>query len=473
MSFSLNPFHYAKEGWDDVTNALGYQNPNNTSAGQGLAAQTGKGALDPSLSGNYGVSNTDNAKLAFLNQQVAQDPQNAVAANEQQQLQGKISAQKAAAQTGYNTTWQGTAQAATDQLGNPIAAPQFQQVAPWQQAQVQQAQAQTAQAAQAQAAQAQAATMQGAQLNTAQSDQQLANQNALTANLQATAAGQGPSVAQEQLRQATAANINQQMAAAQSAHGAARLAALRGATWNNAATQQTANSQAAGLRAQEIATAQGQLGNNLGTARGQDITTATQNAQLAQNTGTLNSGYQQSANLANAQLTQGMNQFNAGNTQQANLWNAGNQTQNSQFNAGAQNTSNLNFAQQQNAGNLSIGQANLNAGLNTNALNVQRANAYVGALQNSAQGITGIDNTLYGGAAAWNNQKQGIASGAVNGVANYMTGGASGALGGVMGGGYGSGTTGGLGSTTSNSIGGANFNAASGGYDSSGMDLIG
>ena len=434
MGISLNPFHYAKAGWDDVTNYLGYQNPNNTSAGQGLGNQRGAGALDPSLSGNYGVSDTDNAKLAFLNQRVTQDPQNAAAANEQQQLQGKISAQKSAAQTGYNTTWQGTAQAATDQLGNPITTPQFQQVAPWQQAQVQQSDAAKAQSAMANTEHTNAAGMTGASLNTANSDQQLAKQNALTSNLQATANGQGPSVAQEQLRQATAANINQQMSAAQSAHGAARLAALRGATWNNAQTQQTANSQASGLRAQEIATAQGQLGNNLGMARGQDITTAGQNASLAQNTGMLNSGYQQQANITNAQLGQQADIWNAGNQTQNSQFNAGNEQQNNQFNAGAQNTSNLNFAQQQNAGNLAMGQANLGADLSTNALNVQRANAYVGALQNSAQGITGIDNTLYGGAAAWNNQKQGIASGLVNGVANYMTGGASGALGGAMGG---------------------------------------
>jgi hypothetical protein len=360
----------------------------------------------------------------------------------------------------YHATWGGSAQVATDQLGNPIAAPTFHQIAPWQQAKTE-----DAQAARATAAQATAASMQGTQLDTTQSAQQRQNQNALEANLQATAAGQGPSVAQEQLRQATAANINQQMAAAQSAHGAARLAALRGATWNNAQTQQTANSQAAGLRAQEIATAQGELGKVLGTTRGQDIVTAAQNAQLGEQTGIVNSGYQQGTNLANAQLTQ-----------QSNIWNAGNQTQNSQFNAGQQNLSNLNFAQQENAGTLAGSLGNLNAGVTTNAQNIQRAQDYVGDLQNAAQGITNIDEYRANQEAAWNKQKQGIGSGLVNGIANYMTAGASGALGGLGGmgggGGYGSGTTGGLGSTTSNSIGGANFNDASGGYDSSGMDLI-
>jgi len=390
--------------------ALGYENANDTYWGQALQDQTG---LNFNL-GNYNLGNPQDKD--WVDQRldptiVNQYGPNATVA---QQQAAKAQAEAAAVSNEYNTTWAGAAQQATNQLGGTIATPKFQQVAPWQQAQVQQSQAQTAQAATAQTAQAQAATMQGAQLNTAQSDQQLANQNALTANLQATAAGQGPSVAQEQLRQATAANVNQQMAAAQSAHGAARLAALRGATWNNAATQQTANSQAAGLRAQEIATAQGQLGNNLGTARGQDITTASQNAQLAQNTGTLNSGYQQATNLANAQLTQGMNQFNAGNTQQANIWNAGNQTQNSQFNAGAQNTSNLNFAQQQNAGNLAIGQANLTAATGTNALNVQRANAYMNQLQGADTGLTNVENTLTGNSAAFDKTKQGITSSALN-----------------------------------------------------------
>jgi hypothetical protein len=388
-----------------IGSAIGEESANSTYWGQALQDQTG---LNFNL-GNYNLGNPQDKD--WVDQRldptiVNQYGPNATVA---QQQAAKAQAEAAAVSNEYNTTWAGAAQQATNQLGGTIATPQFQQVAPWQQAQVQQAQAQTAQAAQAQTAQAQAATMQGAQLNTAQSDQQLANQNALTANLQATAAGQGPSVAQEQLRQATAANINQQMAAAQSAHGAARLAALRGATWNNAATQQTANSQAAGLRAQEIATAQGQLGNNLGTARGQDITTASQNAQLSQNTGTLNSGYQQSANLANAQLAQGANQFNAGNTQQANLWNAGNQTQNSQFNAGAQNTSNLNFAQQQNAGNLAIGQANLTADTGTNALNVQRANAYMNQLQGADTGLTNVENTLTNNAAAWDKTKLGQA----------------------------------------------------------------
>ena len=301
-------------------------------------------------------------------------------------------------QKGDAVTWGSTAQTARDAFGNPIGAPQIGDTKPvvvgtgpngeslygpnpsgatvqspdWQRAHV---------------SSAPAASMNGAQLNTAQSDQTRNAQNQLAGSLQNTANGQGPSVAQEQLRQATAANINQQQAAAQSAHGAARLAAMRNAGAQGAQTQQQAASQAAGLRAQEIAAAQSGLGNVLGVQRGQDVSTASTNAQLQQQTGQINSGYQQGANL---------------------------------FNANALNTSDLTYAGQQNAGNLAMTQANLGAQLGTNQLNAQRGGMLVDALQGAAQGQTGIDTTAYGGTEADNSAKQKATGGGLNALGSLL-----------------------------------------------------
>jgi len=234
----------------------------------------------------------------------------------------------------------------------------------------------------AQANQANAASMTGAQLNTAQSDQTRNSQNQLAANLQATASGQGPSVAQDMLRQQTANNINNQNALAQSAHGTARLAALRQAQMTGAATQQTANAQSSGLRAQEIASAQGNLGNVLSSTRGQDVTTANQNAALAQQTGQINSGYQQEAGLQNATLG----------------------TQTNQFNANSQNLSNQTFANQNNANAMNIATANQTALQNANTLNTQRAQSDVAAQNALASGETDIDTTRVTGQRAQNAQ---------------------------------------------------------------------
>ena len=317
------------------------------------------------------------------------------------------------AQKGDTVTWGSTANTANTRLGADINAPQVGSMAPvvvgtdannqpiygpsgntvaaptWQQAKVT-----PAQAYQMQAAQAQAEQMRGAQLDATQSNQARVGQNALVGSLQGTAAGQGPSVAQELLRQNTAANINQQQSAAQSAHGAARLAALRNAQMTGAATQQTANSQAAGLRAQEIASAQGNLGNVLGVQRGQDVTTANQNAQLQQQTG-----------QTNATLGQQNNQFNAGLAQGAGQYNANALNANSQFNSGAYNSAAQNYANQQNAGNLSLANMNLGAQMNTNQLNTQRGIAQVNAQQGAAQGQTGIDTTAYQGTLGYNQNK--------------------------------------------------------------------
>ncbi len=400
----LNPIKDIEKipGVSSVESSLGFQNPNNTGAGKQLTTDAAGYSTIGTTSGNVlgygGTKKKDAMAAAQANAMRAKMDNNNPAwiASAEQQL-------KDAQAMPDDAT-------AGDYAAPTAAAPT------WQQAPVSQAQAMNATATTATPAQMAAAQMQGAQMDTTQSDQQRAAQGALAGNLLNTANGQGPSVAQEQLRQATAQNVNQQMAAAQSAHGAARLASLRGATWNNAATQQTANSQAAGLRAQEIATAQGQLGNVLGTARGQDVTTAGLNAQLGQQTNMANAGYTQAANMANAGYTQGANMLNAQLETNTSQFNAANMTGINQFNAGSQNTSANNYANAQNAGNLSLSEADLNAQVNTNQLNTQRQMDYINSLLNAQQGHTGVDTTLYGGQSAYDANKRQMTGNVLNQV---------------------------------------------------------
>jgi hypothetical protein len=290
------------------------------------------------------------------------------------------------------------------------------------------------------AAQMSAAQMAGSQLNAQQAEQSRAGQLALAAQLQGTMSGTGPSVAQEQLRQTTGANISNAASMAQSAHGAGRMAALRGAAFNQAGIQQNAASQAAGLRAQEINQAAGQLGSLTGQIRAGDTDIASQNAQLAQNAQAQNAGYQQAANLSNAQLQQGQQQFQAGQSNQMGQFNSqlGAQTsqfnagqgnslgqfnaqsaqQNNQFNAGASNQTGQFNASQLNAGTL----ANLQAQLQTNGLNVQQAQSLISSLLNANQGVTGIDSTLYAGQAAYDANKRQMTGQALNAAGGAMTG---------------------------------------------------
>lgn len=258
--------------------------------------------------------------------------------------------------------------------------------------------------AQARAAQAGQTFMDLDQANAAR-----AQQTALVGQLQRQASGQGPSVAQEQLRQATGANINQQLAAAKSMHGNARLAALRQAGWQGAAIQQQANSQATALRAAEIAQAQGALGNVLATQRGQDVTGAAQQAALTQQTNLANAGYTQGANLANAQLAQNAGQFDANALNAMNL-----------ANTSAYNQAGLNYASQVNAGNQALSLANLNSGVQTNALNTQRQNAYIGSLLGAQGGMSGLDTTIYAGNAGWDKDKRNMVGGLLNNVGGVL-----------------------------------------------------
>lgn len=156
--------------------------------------------------------------------------------------------------------------------------------------------------------QAQAAQIQMAQQNQFRNQQMnLANQ------LQQQAAGQGPSLAQSQLRQATDRNIAQSMAMAASQRGRGAGQNLRGVMQNQALANQQAAQQSADLRMQEQMAARQQLAGLTASGREQDIGLATNQANLQQNASLAN---QQAALAAQAQKDQ-MAQFYG--TQQVGL----------------------------------------------------------------------------------------------------------------------------------------------------------
>src|SRR5690606_19156442 len=111
-------------------------------------------------------------------------------------------------------------------------------------------------------------------------DQMRARQLALVNQLQAQANGQGPSLAQGQLRQATNRNIQQQAGLALAQGGNQGL--MQRQLANQAAMMnQDAAAQSAQLRAQEQLNARAQLAGALEAARGQDIGLASNNQQAA------------------------------------------------------------------------------------------------------------------------------------------------------------------------------------------------
>jgi hypothetical protein len=107
-------------------------------------------------------------------------------------------------------------------------------------------------------------------------------QAGLATQLQAQAAGQGPSLAQGQLNQATNDNINSQMAMAASGHGMSGGMAQRLAAQNLSSTNQQAAGQSAQMRMQEQLAAQGQLANVAAQARSGDISNQQTNDSFTQ-----------------------------------------------------------------------------------------------------------------------------------------------------------------------------------------------
>lgn len=148
----------------------------------------------------------------------------------------------------------------------------------------------------------QAPTVQGVQINQDPANQVRGRQMTLADQLTAQAAGQGPSLATMQLKQASDRNLANAMAFAASQRGGGGLA-LR-----NVRNQQTdimgqAARDAAMARMQEQLTAREQLAGVLQGTRGQDLTVATSQAEL-----------QNAANLANQKALleqQGLNDAQA------------------------------------------------------------------------------------------------------------------------------------------------------------------
>lgn len=146
-------------------------------------------------------------------------------------------------------------------------------------------------------------------------------QQTLAGQLSAQAAGQGPSLAMNQLRQGTDRNIQQAMAMAASQRGANPALALRQLGGQVVMANQQAASDAANLRAQEQMAAREQLGGVLSGARTQDIGLATDQAGLTQQAALANQGaknefaaqqaqMQQQAALANQQAALQSRQLN-------------------------------------------------------------------------------------------------------------------------------------------------------------------
>lgn len=159
------------------------------------------------------------------------------------------------------------------------------------------------------------------QVNTAAQDQTREQQQQYIGGLNDTIAGKSPSVAEIMARNAMDRNIAGQYAMAAGASGMNTGLAQRTAMINAGNLNGDAIMQQALLRAQEIATARGQLGSALDSTRGQDLSLAGMQEQQsqfnagAQNTSTLTQAQLDAARATNmAQLESGTSQFNAGQT---------------------------------------------------------------------------------------------------------------------------------------------------------------
>jgi len=131
-------------------------------------------------------------------------------------------------------------------------------------------------------------------------------QSGLATQLQAQAAGGGPSLAQGQLTAATQQGLAGQLAAAAAQQGNQNPGQMaRNLSASSAAAAQNLGAQSAQLRSQEQMGAQGQLAGLTGQMAGQDLNLAGQNANIANQAGQFNSTSQQ--NLAG--YLQNQNQF--------------------------------------------------------------------------------------------------------------------------------------------------------------------
>lgn len=224
-----------------------------------------------------------------------------------------------------------------------------------------------------------------------------AGQQGLVSGLQGAISGQDPSVAAIMLRQATERNSANQFALSQAGGGQNAGLAQRQAMINAGDINQQAAGQQALLRAQEIATARGQLGGALDSARGADIGLATGQASLQQGANLANAGALNQTNIAQGQLTQGASLANAGAANNANLVqgqltnatalaNANAQTGTSQFNSGQDAARQLAQAQLTQGASLANQSANLQAATTNTTVAQQAALAEASNRLSAAQG---------------------------------------------------------------------------------------
>ena len=214
-------------------------------------------------------------------------------------------------------------------------------------------------------------------------------QQGLIAGLNGAIAGTDPSVAAILLRQATDRNIQNQYALAASAPGMnAGLAARQAMMGASDLNSQAAASQAL-LRAQEIATMRGQLGEVLNTTRAGDIGVANTTFGAEQGVNNDYAGAQNTRSNLNAQLANTTGIANAGNTTQANVASANNAT--SASIASANNATNAAQTNAQLAAQTAIANANNQAKLASDQAQLQtqaslaNANNQTNASQTTAQ----------------------------------------------------------------------------------------
>lgn len=157
-----------------------------------------------------------------------------------------------------------------------------------------------------------------------------AGMSGLAQQLQAQANGQGPTLAEQRMKESTDRGMAQSLAMAASARGANPGMAMRQAADSQANIQANAAQQEADLSQQEQMNARGQLAGVLQgmgqqdlAARGQDIGLAQFNAGQGQQNSQFNAGLGFQGAQQNAQLAQQAQQFNAQQQQQNSQFNAG------------------------------------------------------------------------------------------------------------------------------------------------------
>jgi hypothetical protein len=154
----------------------------------------------------------------------------------------------------------------------------------------------------------------------------IAGQNALNAQLQAAANGQGPNPALAQLQQTTQQNVANAAGTVASQRGINPALAARMAVDQGAGLNQQAAGQAAVMDANQQIAARQQLGQNL---------SATAQTQLGQQAGGVSAlGTAGGLNLQSQGINAGVAQQNTANQQQSNAIMAGQSAQNAGINAG-------------------------------------------------------------------------------------------------------------------------------------------